>query len=136
LKIKFEEITFSSKKKFEIIDITSKVERTISKSGIENGFCIVHLPHATVSLILNENETNIRKDYEKALKEHFFNKEYQHDVIDDNAAAHVTSAIVGSTKVLQIKNGAIIRGTWQNLMILELDGPRARRRASIEIVGK
>jgi secondary thiamine-phosphate synthase enzyme len=57
-------------------------------------------------------------------------------VIDDNAAAHVTSAIVGSTKVLQIKNGAIIRGTWQNLMILELDGPRARRRASIEIVGK
>ncbi|MFN4133892.1 MAG: YjbQ family protein [Candidatus Hadarchaeales archaeon] len=48
-------------------------------------------------------------------------------MIDDNAHAHIKAAILGSSRVLPIVNGEILRGTWQNFLLVEEDGPRSRR---------
>ncbi|MGP3702511.1 MAG: YjbQ family protein, partial [Candidatus Bathyarchaeota archaeon] len=41
--------------------------------------------------------------------------------------AHLASAFLGSSKVFPVKNSRILRGTWQNILLVELDGPRTRR---------
>lgn len=131
----YKEISFSTKRQREVLDITSTVVKAVRESEIENGILLVQLPHATASLVLNEGEEGLKQDLMKTMEDLIPTRgDYMHDRIDDNASAHLKSAIVGSSRVLPVVNGEIIRGTWQNFLILEEDGPRSRR-LSIFIMG-
>lgn len=114
----------STTKKVEVIDITAEVEKTISS---EKGVAaVVFVPHATAALIVNEYEPNIKADYEK-----FFSRiargEWMHNVIDDNAEAHLLGALISPSVTVPVKDGRLTLGTWQRVMLVELDGPRRRK---------
>ena len=122
------ELSFSTRKQREIIDVTDKVLNAVHESGVKNGLLIAQLPHATASLVLNENEGGLKQDLLNKLDDFApVRGGYQHDRIDDNAHAHLKSAFLGSARVLPIVDGRPVRGTWQNFLVIEEDGPRARR---------
>ena len=124
----FKEFSFSTRKQREIIDITDQILDAVRKSGIKNGLLIAQLPHATASLVLNENEGGLKQDLLNKLEDFApVRGGYQHDRIDDNAHAHLKSAFIGSSQVLPIVEGRVVRGTWQNFLVIEQDGPRTRR---------
>jgi len=123
-------ITISTSKKQELIDITQEVKNIVSKSNVKEGVCFVYVPHATAGITINENaDPNIQTDIIKAMNdiipEH---NRYLHDSIDNNAAAHIKSSIIGVSKTIPIKNNKLMLGTWQAIMFVELDGPRQNRR--------
>ena len=121
------EISFSTGSKSEIVDITDVVLSAARESKIKNGVLVVQLPHATAALVLNEGEDGLGQDILDKLED-FAPTEggYKHDRIDDNAHAHLKSAFIGSSRVLPIIDGKVIRGTWQNFLVIEEDGPRNR----------
>jgi secondary thiamine-phosphate synthase enzyme len=124
----FKEFSFSTQKRCEVIDVTREVLNAVRESGIKNGLLAVQLPHATASLVLNENERGLKQDLLNKLEDFApLRGGYQHDRIDDNAHAHLKSAFIGSSRVLPIIDGEVIRGTWQNFLVIEEDGPRTRR---------
>lgn len=129
-------ITIQTNRQREIINITSEVRKAVSESKVREGICLVFTPHATAAIMLNEFEPNIASDYLK-----FFEKivpkssEWKHNVIDDNAEAHLLSAFVGPSATIPISNGELVLGTWQSILLCELDGPR-NRRVVVQIVGK
>ena len=136
MKVYVKELTYKTSQLYEILDITSDVIKVVRESGINNGICVIHLPHATAALIINENERGLINDFIKLVKEIFpRNGKWEHNLIDDNAAAHLASGIIGATKVFPVVNGSLIRGTWQNILLLELDGPRYRR-VIVEVLGE
>ena len=57
-----------------------------------------------------------------------------HDRIDNNAHAHIKAAILGPSEILPVEEGALVMGTWQGLMLVELDGPRSTRRVSVQLL--
>ena len=59
MKIYFSEFEVVTSSRLEIVDITRMVEEAVMKSGVKNGVCVVHLPHATAALMLNEAETRL-----------------------------------------------------------------------------
>ena len=126
------EIIFSTKKKVEIIDITEEVEKVIP--NIKEGYCLVFAPHATAAILLQENESGLIKDICNKVQDLFYGDIYLHNKIDNNAAAHIASALIGASKVIPIKDGKLVRGTWQNILFLELDGPRSKRRVVITVI--
>ncbi len=130
------EIQFSTRRKIEVIDITNEVEKIVDDSNVKEGICIVHAPHATAAIILNEAESGLMKDIENYIEETFYHRNYLHNQIDDNGAAHLAASILGSTKVIPIKDGKLLRGTWQNVLFVELDGPRSLRRVVVWIQKK
>ncbi len=137
MKVFVRELKYASRRQVEIIDITSDVERIVNESGIRNGFIIIFAPHATAAIILNEDESGLLKDIEDKILELFpRNGNYRHNLIDDNANSHLASAFLGQGKVMPIINGSLIRGTWQNILLVELDGPRAIRRVIVEVIGE
>lgn len=137
MKVYFKELTLSTKKQYELIDITYEVEKAVQDSGISNGLCIIHAPHATAAIIANENEVGLVHDIIRSIKELYpRNAGWKHDIIDDNAAAHLGSAMIGSTRIFPVKNGKLVRGTWQNIFLVEMDGPRHYRRVVIEVIGE
>jgi secondary thiamine-phosphate synthase enzyme len=126
----YKEISFSTRKHRETVDLTVEVLKAVRESKVKNGFLLVQLPHATASLVLNESESGLREDLLNSL-DHMIPVRggYLHDRIDDNAHAHLKSAFIGSSRVLPIVDGEVIRGTWQNFLVIEEDGPRTRRLA-------
>ncbi|MDI6642899.1 MAG: secondary thiamine-phosphate synthase enzyme YjbQ [Candidatus Hodarchaeaceae archaeon] len=122
------ELSFSTRKHREIVDITDEVLAAARESGIKNGLLIAQLPHATASLVLNEGESGLKQDLLDKLEDLVpLRGDYKHDRIDDNAHAHLKSAFLGSSRVLPIVDGRVARGTWQNFLVIEEDGPRTRR---------
>ena len=117
------EFSVESRKKIEAIDVTSKVESLI---GVKEGTAIVFVPHATCALFVNEFEPNLVLDYEK-LFALLRREKWAHDDIDDNAAAHLASALVGSSVVVPVEKGRLALGVWQRIVLMELDGPRKRK---------
>jgi len=122
------EFTISTRKQREVVDVTDTVLSAVRESGIGNGLLIVQLPHATAALVLNEGEGGLKQDLLNKLEDLMpLQGDYQHDRIDDNAHAHLKSAFIGSSRVLPIVDGRVLRGTWQNFLMIEEDGPRTRR---------
>ena len=133
----FKELTFSTDKRYQLIDITYDVERAVSESGIKDGLCLVFAPHATAAIIANEHESGLMNDILRKVQEEFpRDGKWLHNRIDDNAAAHLGSAFIGAGRVFPVKDGRLIRGTWQNIFLVEMDGPRYRRRVVVEVMGE
>lgn len=136
MKVFFEDISVSTKNRTELIDITRNVEEVMRKSGIRNGLCLIHAVHSTVAIIVNENEHGLTKDIVKKVQEDFpKGAGWLHDMVDDNADAHLASSFISPSRIFPVQDGRLVRGTWQNVFLLELDGPRTRR-VSVEVMGE
>jgi len=107
------EITISSSRRVEFIDITSKVRKIVEEEEVREGICLIYCPHTTAGLTINENALIPS------------GAGYSH--IEGNADAHIKSSIIGNSVELIISNGNLILGTWQGIFFCEFDGPRTRR---------
>ena len=133
-----EQLTISSSKKHQLIDITAKIEEIVKKSKVKEGICFVYVPHATAAITINENaDPNIQMDIIKAINkivpEH---DNYLHDRIDNNAASHIKSSLIGSSEHIPIYGNKLMLGRWQNIFFCEFDGPRSKRNIIVEIIKK
>jgi len=116
------EFEVNTNKSIEVIDITSQVEEMVK----DGKACLVFTPHATAAVIVNEFEPNIKSDYEKFFSE-MAKGNWKHNAIDNNAEAHLLSALSSPSIILPVKDGRLELGTWQSIMLVELDGPRKRK---------
>lgn len=130
-------IEFSTSEQREVIDMTSEVMKAARESNIKNGILVAQLPHATAMLVLNENESGVKQDLLDKLED-FAPAEagYRHDRIDNNAHSHLKAALVGSSRVLPIVDGKVVRGTWQSFLVIEQDGPRSKRNLVVFAMGE
>ena len=129
------EISISTSKKQEIIDITKEIKEIVEKSDTKEGICVVYTPHATAAIILNENyDPDIMIDTLDALDNIIPQGKWKHDKIDGNGAAHIKSSIIGPSESIIIKDGKLLLGRWQSLMLADFDGPR-QRKVLIKIIG-
>ncbi len=130
-------ITLSTREKYQLVDLTETVEKIVSESQVAKGLCLVHASHATAAIVCNEHESGLIHDILRKVKEIFPpSAGYLHDRIDDNASGHIASALIGTSRTFPIEDGRLVRGTWQNIFLLELDGPRSRRTVNVHIIGE
>ena len=114
--------------KREMIDITRQVAEIVRASNAAGAICSVYVAHATAAIVINENDDpNVCEDVLDALDRLVPAGVWRHDRVDGNAAAHIQSAILGPGETLPVRDGALVLGTWQAIMLVELDGPRERR---------
>jgi len=130
------EIQISTDKNEDLVEITHEVQKIVDESKVKNGLVHIFVPHATAGIILNESDDpNIKTDFLNAIERVIPKRaNYLHDRIDRNAAAHIRSAIVGSSITIPLNNGRLVLGTWQTIMFCEFDGPRGTRRIIVQIL--
>lgn len=137
MKVYVEEFYVSTKSREEIVVVTDEVESIVKRSGVKNGIALIYVPHATALLTANENEPRLKEDILNKLRSLFpRGAGYRHDEIDDNANAHLANLIVGFHLVMPVVDGRLRRGTWQEIMLIEMDGPRARRSVVVVVIGE
>ncbi|MEM0365993.1 MAG: secondary thiamine-phosphate synthase enzyme YjbQ [Acidilobaceae archaeon] len=129
-------LNISTRSRFEVIDITSMIENWLRESNVGNGLLLVYTPHTTAALAINEYESGLRQDILEMLKSLTKpDAHWRHNLIDNNAHAHLANVIVGGDKIVPVENGKLTLGTWQRLLFIELDGPR-RREVRLVYVGE
>jgi len=122
------EFIINTNKKYECIDITDNVQNIVKEMKIKEGNVLVFARHATAAIVINENaDPNICDDLLNALDKLIPEGRWKHDRIDNNAASHIKAAILGCEKIIPVKDGKLMFGRWQALMLVELDGPRERK---------
>ena len=121
------EITVSSSKKQEIMDITEEVNNVVDGAKVKEGICVVYTTHATAAVIINENwDPNVMLDIIDALDKLIPQGKWKHDKVDGNGAAHIKAALIGPSETIVIKDGNLVLGRWQDIMLCDFDGPRQR----------
>ena len=123
----FKIFQISTEKKYQLVDITDRVEKIIKEGKIEEGMALVFVPHSTAGILLTENEEGLKNDWLEIFQRLTSGIDFQHNIIDNNADSHILSGLIGQGKSLPIKEGRLVRGTWQQLFLAEFDGPRTRR---------
>ncbi|ABL88371.1 protein of unknown function UPF0047 [Pyrobaculum islandicum DSM 4184] len=136
MKVYVEEFQISTRSREEIVVISEQVEKAVEKSGVKNGIALIYVPHATAIITANENEPRLKEDILNKVRALFpRGAGYRHDEIDDNANAHLANIFLGFHLVMPVVNGELRRGTWQEIMLIEMDGPR-RRNVVVIVVGE
>lgn len=121
-------IDVSTSRSTEFINITGEVRAAVERSGVKEGVAIVYTKHTTTAITINENESRLLSDFEKALEKLVpKGAGYGHDNIDSNAHAHIRAIIMGPSETIPIRDGSLALGTWQSIFLVELDGPRSRK---------
>ncbi len=132
-----EVVSISTSRKEEIVDITSEVRNAVRGFGIGDGIALVFSFHTTTAIVINEAEPRLLSDIDEFLKYVVpENRRYRHDEIDNNASAHLRATLLGNSVTIPILNGDVKLGTWQRILLIELDGPRNRRIGIQAVPGK
>jgi secondary thiamine-phosphate synthase enzyme len=114
--------------KREMIDLTARVAEVVARTGLAEGLCSVYTPHATAAIVVNENDDpNVCVDVLDSLDRLVPAGIWRHDRVDGNAASHIQATILGPGETIPVRDGRLQLGTWQAVMLVELDGPRERR---------
>ena len=128
------ELTFSTDRHEDLVDITSEINAAIVESGIEHGVCNIYVPHATSGVLVNENDDPIIiEDVLGVLRKIAPKGSFLHDRIDVNGDAHVKSAIIGPSESIPFENSQLLLGTWQSVMLCEFDGSKYSRKVIITL---
>lgn len=132
-----ESFSVETTRKTQCIDLTDRVREIVERSGVTNGLCHVMVLHSTAAIVVNEtHDPNIGLDVMDALDRAVPERgEWLHDRIDDNAASHIKASILGPSELLPVRDGVLLLGTWQGIMLLEFDGPR-KRDVSVQLLSR
>jgi secondary thiamine-phosphate synthase enzyme len=122
------ELRIRTRAKREMVDLTARVAEIVARADVNEGLCSVYVPHATAAIVINENDDpNVCLDVLDALDGLIPAGRWRHDRVDGNAASHIQATILGPGETIPVREGRLVLGTWQAVMLVELDGPRDRR---------
>ena len=121
------ELTLSTRRHTEFVNIDAQVQRCVDEAGMVEGEVRVFIPHTTAGVTINENaDPDVVADMELILERMApWEGGYAH--AEGNAAAHVKASMMGSSATIFVQRGRLALGTWQSIYFCEFDGPRTRR---------
>jgi secondary thiamine-phosphate synthase enzyme len=127
--------------RFQLLNITERVQDVVRRSGIREGLVHIQSLHTTTGLLVNEWQEALLADIKRLLEELVGgDRDWRHndprhsDCERGNADAHLRGMLLGQTLCLQVRNAAVLLGSWQSIILAELDGPRSRQ-VAVQVLG-
>ncbi|MDQ6835028.1 MAG: secondary thiamine-phosphate synthase enzyme YjbQ [Actinomycetota bacterium] len=120
-----------------VVDITEGVQRVVSAAEVELGVAVAFAVGSTVAITTLEYEPGAVQDMRRVLDELIpAAAEYEHNRLnhDSNAHAHVRAALIGPSETVPVVQGRLGLGTWQQLVLIELDDRPRSRTVSVQVI--
>lgn len=119
--------------RMQLMNITERINEVVRKSGVRNGLVHLQTLHTTTALFLSEWQDALLHDAkiffdQLAEREQYYrhNDPQFSDCERKNADSHMRGMVMGQSISLQVRNSALLLGTWQSVILAEFDGPRSR----------
>lgn len=137
--VKTDSIRLKTKGHTDIHDITSEVQRCVTRQGLNDGQVTVFVPGSTASVTTVEFEPGLVKDLKSAFERVApANGDYHHHAAwgDDNGNSHVRAAILGPSITVPFVEGRLTLGTWQQIVLIDFDTRARDRDLVVQIIGE
>jgi len=141
LQFYLETILYKTRERLELINITRDLNEVVRKHGLKAGFIIVQSLHTTTAVFINEFQQALVDDMKSFLERLVGRLDYwRHndprlsECERQNAASHLRAMVLGHTLSVPVRNGELMLGTWQSIILAELDGPRERS-VQVQVLG-
>lgn len=132
-------IKIQSKGEMDIINITNQASAAIDESNLENGIITVFVSGSTAAVTTIEYEPGLMYDFPEMLSRVAPKDiQYKHDTTwqDGNGHSHVRASLIGPSLTIPIVEGNMSLGTWQQLVLLELDTRARNRKIIFQMIGE
>ena len=116
-------------RKREIVDITDQVQSALEKKSAENGICQLTVLHTTAALTTADLDPGTDLDMLDAFEAMMPKLRYRHPHNPAHVPDHILSSLIGTSVTQPVESGQLVLGTWQRIILVELDGPRERELA-------
>lgn len=123
----------------DVLDITQKIEQSVSSSKIKNGILNIFVPGSTAGITTIEYEPGVIEDLKKVIERLVpQNIHYDHDSRwgDGNGFSHVRASLLGPSLSVPIVNGDLQLGTWQQIVLIDFDNRPRTREICVQIIGE
>jgi secondary thiamine-phosphate synthase enzyme len=123
----------------DIVNITEKTSKVIENSEIKNGTVTIFVSGSTAALTTIEYEPGLLSDFPKMLERIApKNIDYGHEQRwhDGNGHSHIRASLIGPSLTVPFSNRNLMLGTWQQIVLLELDIRSRERNLVLQIVGE
>ena len=137
--VKTGRIQIESSGKFSTFVITEEAKCFVSESGLQEGSLTVFLQHTTVSVMIVEHEAGFLVDLEDTLERLVpLEGGYRHHLVgyDRNGAVHVRSALLSASVTVPVQDGKLLLGTYQDIMVLDMQRESAPRSLILQVMGE
>ncbi|MEM1994801.1 MAG: secondary thiamine-phosphate synthase enzyme YjbQ [Nitrososphaerales archaeon] len=139
MQIVTKEIHIQTKGECDIVDLTDRAQEAIKSSGLENGLLTIFVVGSTAAVTTIEYEPGLLKDLPAMLERVApKNIEYKHEEMwhDGNGHSHVRASLLGPSLVIPFRNQKLCLGTWQQIVLIELDIRARARNIILQILGE
>ncbi len=122
-----ERLRIKTKAKRQVVDITDAVEAKVRNKQLPDS-CLCHLSilHTTAAITTADLDPGTDLDMLDAFEAMMPKLRYRHPHNPSHVPDHILSALIGTALTLQVEKGRLVLGTWQRVVLIELDGPRER----------
>lgn len=146
MKIYKERIDLESKAQIEFMDITNQVEEIVERSGIREGQALVYVPHTTMGIAINHNESMLLQDFMRVLYKIVpVDAQYSHDLFElrrqsstadgrSNGHSHCKAILLGNSETIPVEKGKLVVTERQSIFAVEFDGSR-KRDVVVQVIG-
>jgi secondary thiamine-phosphate synthase enzyme len=121
-----ETLTIKSDHLKQVVDLTDRVNALIGKRKMAKGLCCLFVTHTTACLTTGEVGEGTEKDLLDVVQEMIPKIDFRHGHDPSHAWSHMASSILGPSLTVPVSGGKVVLGTWQSVLLVELDGPRER----------
>ena len=113
--------------KREILDITETIQSQVAGQVEEfSGICHLSILHTTAALTTADLDPGTDLDMLDAFEKMVPKLHYRHPHDPQHVPDHILSTLIGTSVGIPVGNGELLLGTWQRIVLVELDGPRQR----------
>ena len=133
------DISLSTRGRCDVVDITARVARIVEASGVRTGLVNISGVGSTLGITTLEFEPGCVADLQRALEQIApSTTDYAHNARwgDENGYAHLRSALVGTARSFPVRDGRMLIGTWQQVVLCDFDDRPRERRVVVTVVGE
>ena len=139
MKVLSDTIQLHSEGEGDIIDMTTQLSSIVKESKIKNGTVTIFVSGSTAAVTTIEYEPGLVHDFPEMLSRIVPRDiDYEHDNTwhDGNGHSHVRSSLIGPSITIPIVQGKLTLGTWQQVVLLEMDTRSRNRTVILQLIGE
>jgi secondary thiamine-phosphate synthase enzyme len=121
----------------DMADITGEVREFVRQSGVDEGAVLVFNIGSTGAITTIEYEPGLKKDLPRIMEKIApYQEDYEHHKTwgDDNGSGHVRASIIGPSLLVPFKDGELLLGRWQQIVVINFDTRRRTRKVVLQIL--
>jgi secondary thiamine-phosphate synthase enzyme len=116
-------ITVSSNGENDMIDITHQIDEAMKASILQDGIVAIFVSGSTAAVTTVEYEPGLKKDFPKMLAR-------------IAPSSHVRASLIGPSLTVPFNNKGLMLGTWQQIVLFEMDTKPRERKIILQMIGE